>query len=175
MEATPVTGVRLSSVVPASVVGENKPRQLTPMDLAMKLHYVRAVYFFKGPRDFTVVDLKTIMFTLLQSYHHVSGRIRMPDNDNNPSALALPYIRCNDSGIRIVEANVEEFTVEKWLDLDDRSIDHRFLVYDHVLGPDLNFSPLVFFQVYTYTKFTFMDHLSSHAGKKKIYCSHAGV
>ncbi|EOA18936.1 hypothetical protein CARUB_v10007574mg [Capsella rubella] len=147
METSPVTGVRLSSVVPASVVGENKPRKLTPMDLAMKLHYVRAVYFFKGRRDFTVSDLKTTMFTLLQSYHHVSGRIRMPENDDDPSALALPYIRCNDSGIRIVEANVEDFTVEKWLDLDDRSIDHRFLVYDHVLGPDLIFSPLVFLQI----------------------------
>ncbi|XP_010439020.1 PREDICTED: protein ECERIFERUM 1-like [Camelina sativa] len=147
MEASPVTGVRLSSVVPASVVGENKPRPLTPMDLAMKLHYVRAVYFLKGKRDFTVSDLKTTMFTLLQSYHHVSGRIRMPENDNDPSGLALPYIRCNDSGIRIVEANVEEFTVEKWLDLEDRTIDHRFLVYDHVLGPDLFFSPLVFLQI----------------------------
>lgn len=145
-----MTSVRLSSVVPASVVGENKPRQLTPMDLAMKLHYVRAVYFFKGARDFTVADVKNTMFTLqslLQSYHHVSGRIRMSDNDNDTSAAAIPYIRCNDSGIRVVEANVEEFTVEKWLELDDRSIDHRFLVYDHVLGPDLTFSPLVFLQI----------------------------
>ncbi|CAL9226708.1 unnamed protein product [Arabidopsis halleri] len=145
MEGSPVTSARLSSVVPASVVGENKLRLFTPMDLAMKLHYVRAVYFFKGIRDFTVAELKNTMFTLLQSYHHVSGRIRMSDND--PSASAIPYIRCNDSGMRIVEANVEEFTVEKWLDLDDRSIDHRFLVYDHVLGPDLTFSPLVFIQI----------------------------
>lgn len=148
MEASPVIGVRISSVVPASMTGQNKPRELTAMDLAMKLHYVQAVYFFKGTRGFTITDLKSNMFPLLQSYYHVSGRIRMPDID--PSAPAIPYIRCNDSGIRIVEAKVEEFTVEKWLNLDDRSIDHRFLVYDHVIGPDLNFSPLVFLQVHKF-------------------------
>lgn len=142
-----MTDVRISSVVPAAVTGRNKPRQLTAMDLAMKLHYVQAVYFFKGTRGFTITDLKNNMFPLLQSYYHVSGRIRMPEND--PSAPAIPYIRCNDSGTRIVEANVKEFTVEKWLNLDDRSIDHRFLVYDHVLGPDLIFSSLVFLQVHT--------------------------
>ncbi|KAL0727112.1 hypothetical protein Bca4012_023205 [Brassica carinata] len=148
MEASPVTDVKISSVVPASLTGENKPRHLTAMDLAVKLHYVRAVYFFKGARDFTIVDLKDITFPLLalQCYDHVTGRIRNLDNDD-PSAQAIPYIRCNDSGIRIVEAKVEGFTVQEWLDLDDRSIDHRFLVYDHVLGPDLFFSPLVYLQI----------------------------
>ncbi|ESQ54873.1 hypothetical protein EUTSA_v10025274mg [Eutrema salsugineum] len=148
MKASPVTDVKVSSVVPASVTGENKPRHLTAMDLAMKLHYVRAVYFFKGTRDFTLTDLKDNMFPLLQlqCYGHVAGRIRMPDNDS--SAPALPFIRCNDSGTRVVEAKVDGFTVEEWLDLEDRSIDHQYLVYDHVLGdPDLIFSPLVFLQI----------------------------
>ncbi|KAJ4913075.1 Protein ECERIFERUM 1 [Raphanus sativus] len=148
MEASPVTDLKISSVVPASMTGENKPRHLTAMDLAVKLHYVRAVYFFKGARDFTIVDLKNITFPLLdlQCYDHVTGRIRNLDNDD-PSAQAIPYIRCNDSGMRIVEAKVEGFTVQEWLDLDDRSIDHRFLVYDQVLGPDLFFSPLVYLQI----------------------------
>lgn len=150
MEASPVTDMKISSVVPASMTGENKPRHLTAMDLAVKLHYVRAVYFFKGTRDFTIVDLKNITFPLLDlpCYDHVTGRIRLLDN-KNPSAQAIPYIRCNDSGMRIVEAKVEGFTVQEWLDLDDRSIDHRFLVYDHVLGPDLLYSPLVYLQVTT--------------------------
>ncbi|CAH8384670.1 unnamed protein product [Eruca vesicaria subsp. sativa] len=149
MEASPVTDVKISSVVPASLTGENKPRHLTAMDLAVKLHYVRAVYFFKGARDFTITNLKDITFPLLdlQCYDHVTGRIRILDNNDDPSAQAIHYIRCNDSGIRIVEAKVEGFTVQEWLDLDDRSIDHRFLVYDHVLGPDLFFSPLVYLQI----------------------------
>lgn len=148
MKASPVTNVKISSVVPALVTGENKPRKLTPMDLAMKLHCVRAVYFFKGTREFTTADLKNNMFGLLQlqCFYHITGRIRM--SDNGPSSAGIPYLRCNDSGIRFVQANVEEFTVEEWLDLDDRSIDHRFLVYNQVLGdPDLIFSPLVFLQV----------------------------
>ncbi|KAG5413857.1 hypothetical protein IGI04_001424 [Brassica rapa subsp. trilocularis] len=148
MKASPVTDVKISSVVPASMTGENKPRHLTAMDLAVKLHYVRAVYFFKGTCDFTIVELKNITFPLLdlQCYDHVTGRIRILNN-NDPSAQAIPYIRCNDSGMRIVEAKVEGFTVQEWLDLDDRSIDHRFLVYDHVLGPDLFYSPLVYLQI----------------------------
>ncbi|CAN8230672.1 unnamed protein product [Cochlearia groenlandica] len=149
METSPVTGVKISSVVPASVTGENKPRHLTAMDLVMKLHYVRAVYFFKDTRGFTIAEWKRNMFVLLQSYYHLSGRIRMPNDpeDKDTLASAIPYIRCNDSGVRIVEANVEELTVKEWLGLDDRCVDHRFLVYDHVLCPDLNFSPLVFLQM----------------------------
>ncbi|XP_050379189.1 protein ECERIFERUM 26-like [Argentina anserina] len=137
------SSLRLSSVVPATVTDQkHKVHELTNMDLAVKLHYIKGVYFFKSDavQGLTAHDLKKPMFQLLQLYFAVSGRIRR-------SGTGRPFIKCNDSGVRTVEASCDE-TVDEWLARavkDDSVFDG--LAYNQALGdPDLGFSPLVFIQ-----------------------------
>ncbi|KAJ8762581.1 hypothetical protein K2173_008020 [Erythroxylum novogranatense] len=78
------------------------------------------------------------MFPLLDLYVTTTGRIRRTESGR-------PFIRCNDSGVRIVEARCEE-TIDQWLARDDHHLLDHHLAYDGVLGPDLGFSPLVYIQ-----------------------------
>lgn len=137
-----ITDVRLSTVVPSRMTPENAVHELTSMDLAMKLHYLKGVYFFTSDavRGISVSDLKEPMFLLLDTYCCVAGRIRRPED-----GCRRPVIKCNDSGVRIVEARANK-TVDEWLDLNDCGALDDYLIYSHVLGPDLGFSPLVFIQ-----------------------------
>ncbi|KAG2698714.1 hypothetical protein I3760_07G162400 [Carya illinoinensis] len=140
-ESLLLSNVKLSSVVPATVTGEiNNVHELTDMDLAMKLHYIQGVYFFtrESVEGLTTDKLKEPMFQCLDLYTTVSGRIRR-------SETGRPFIKCNDSGVRIVEAECDT-TIEELLDMKkDRSF-QSFLVYNQVLGPDLAYSPLVIMQ-----------------------------
>ncbi|XP_024171977.1 protein ECERIFERUM 26-like [Rosa chinensis] len=112
------------------------------MDLAMKLHYIKGIYFFKSDavKGLTVNDFKKPMFQLLQLYFAVSGRIRR-------SRTSRPFLVCNDGGVRTVEACCDE-AIDEWLAMaveDDSVFDG--LAYNQALGdPDLGFSPLVFVQ-----------------------------
>ncbi|CAN1248834.1 Protein ECERIFERUM 2 [Linum perenne] len=116
MVSTISSATRLSSVVPASVTGENKDRHLSGFDLAMKLHYIKA------------------------HYYTACGRIRRRPEDDR----GRPFIKCNDGGVRIAEAHCGNLTLEEWLHEDK---DDGWLTFgDHVLGPDLGFSPLVYVQ-----------------------------
>ncbi|KAK8623486.1 hypothetical protein V6N13_118369 [Hibiscus sabdariffa] len=137
-----VWGHRLSTVVPAKETRGNKDSELTNVDLAMKLHYIKCVYFFQSEavRGLSAHDLKAPMFQCLEHYSTVSGRIRR-------SETGRPFIKCNDSGVRTIEALCDR-TVDEWLATardDCHSLDHM-LAYDQVLGPDLEFSPLAFVQ-----------------------------
>ncbi|OWM67709.1 hypothetical protein CDL15_Pgr019210 [Punica granatum] len=140
-----IQGLRLSSVVPAKITGDNRAHKLTGMDLALKLHYLRGVYFF---RDVQVgIDgLKEPMFRCLELYYPVAGRIRRADGGESGDGGGRPFVKCNDSGVRIVEARSEK-TINEWLEMEDHAeIDDKVLIYDHVLGHDLGFTPLVFVQ-----------------------------
>ncbi|KAF6160631.1 hypothetical protein GIB67_019571 [Kingdonia uniflora] len=134
----------LSSVVPGRVTGQNVVQELSDMDLLMKLHYLKGYYFFKSSsvQGLTIFDLKKPMFTLLDHYFMVSGRIRK-------FGSGRPYIKCNDSGIRIVEAWCN-MNLEKFLEMKDYSL-HEHLVPNQVLGPELAFSPLVLIQFTWFT------------------------
>ncbi|KAJ7965824.1 protein ECERIFERUM 26-like [Quillaja saponaria] len=135
-----IPSIKISTVVPAQATSEHKNfYELTNMDLAMKLHYIKAVYFFKreAVQGLTTYDFKKPMFQLLDLYSHVSGRIRK-------SETGRPFIKCNDAGVRIVEADCDK-TIHEWFELKGYSLD-RSLVYCQVLGPHLGFSPLVFMQ-----------------------------
>ncbi|XP_021283602.1 protein ECERIFERUM 2 [Herrania umbratica] len=138
---SPVSGRRLSSVVPAEVTGDNKDFELSNMDLAMKLHYIKGVYLFQSEavRGVSAKDLKEPMFRWLEFYFTASGRIR------RSSGTGRPFIKCNDAGVRIVEAHCDGKTIDEWLATNDHSLDH-LLAHDQVLGPDLGFSPLVVLQ-----------------------------
>ncbi|XP_061988150.1 protein ECERIFERUM 2-like [Rosa rugosa] len=137
------SSMRLSTVVPATVTAqEHKVHELTNMDLAMKLHYIKGIYFFKSDavEGLTVQDLKKPMFQLLQLYFATSGRIRR-------SGTGRPFIVCNDGGVRTVEACCDK-TIDEWLAtaVEDNSV-FDDLAYNRALGdPDLGFSALVFVQ-----------------------------
>jgi hypothetical protein len=137
-----VYDARLSSVVPASITGKDSVHVLKNIDLVMKLHYVRGVYFFNkvAAQGLDITDLKKPMFLCLQLYHPSAGRIRRADEDGRP------FIKCNDCGVRIVEAKCSK-TLDEWLASGDSSVNYEQLVHSHVLGPDLGFTPLVFVQV----------------------------
>ncbi|KAL3504876.1 hypothetical protein ACH5RR_034717 [Cinchona calisaya] len=141
---TLVSDVRLSSVVPASITGEDKVQELTNMDLIMKLHYIKGIYFFSSDaaRGLTIHDLKKPMFECLALYSPLSGRIRKSEPENN----CKPFIKCNDSGVRVVEAKCSK-TLDEWLEeiLNDSCLNDQ-LIYHQPLGPDSGFTPLVFIQ-----------------------------
>ncbi|KAI3504944.1 hypothetical protein L1887_26756 [Cichorium endivia] len=139
MEAK-LSNIRLSTVVPGQVTVANTIRRFTNADLAMKLHYIKGVYFFKkeAAEGLILSELKTDLSYLLSLYCTVAGRIRRRLEDNRP------FIKCNDSGIRMVEAESNTI-VDEWVEMKS---DVSELAYSgHVLGPDLEFSPLVSLQV----------------------------
>lgn len=132
---------KISTVVPATPRGEeNSEHQLSSMDLVMKLHYIRAVYFFTSDaaQGISIYDLKEPMFHLLdQEAAKLSGRIRISESGR-------VFIKCNDAGVRISESHIDH-TLQEWLEQHGCSVEG--LVHDHVLGPDLGFSPLIFVKV----------------------------
>ncbi|KAL3619598.1 hypothetical protein CASFOL_034510 [Castilleja foliolosa] len=138
-----ISEIKLSTVVPASITEEDKAHhQFTAMDLAMKLHYINTVHFFGGDAaaGLSIQDLKAPMFPWLQLYYPICGRIRRHDGGR-------PFIKCNDSGVRIVEAKCSK-TVEEWLAVIDSVDYHRQLVYHQpLMEHELGFTPLVFLQI----------------------------
>ncbi|KAJ8449663.1 hypothetical protein Cgig2_001319 [Carnegiea gigantea] len=136
-----IYGKRLSSVGPARVTGDLM-YEPSNMDLAMKLHYLRVVYLFEveAMEVLTMPRFKEAIFEWLCYYYESCGRLRREDTHGRP------YIKCNDCGIRFVEVKSSK-TLQEWLQLGDHSLQHRLLVPDHVVGPELAFSPLVFIQM----------------------------
>ncbi|KAL6843888.1 hypothetical protein ACP4OV_026459 [Aristida adscensionis] len=138
-----VHGHRLSTVVPSSVTGE-VDYALADADLAFKLHYLRGVYYYAAgdvARALTTKALKDPMFPWLDAYFPVAGRVRRAD----AGEARRPYIKCNDCGVRIVEAKCDRDMAD-WL-RDDAPDRLRQLCYDKVLGPELFFSPLLYVQI----------------------------
>nr|KYP69308.1 Anthranilate N-benzoyltransferase protein 1 [Cajanus cajan] len=136
---SPSLSSRISTVVPATPRGDqNGAYRLNYMDLLMKLHYIRPVFLFNSQavQGFSISDLKKPMFPLLDLYCHVSGRIRRSESGH-------PFIKCNDAGVRIAESHCDR-TLQEWVDGNGNGNAVEGLVHDHVLGPDLAFSPLVF-------------------------------
>lgn len=127
----------ISTVVPATHQSdENGECQLSSMDLLMKLHYIRAVYFFTSDaaQGLSIADLKKPMFLLLdQATRAISGRVRISESGR-------AFVKCNDAGVRIAESRRDR-TLQEWFQQHGCSLEG--LVHDHVLGgPDLRFSPL---------------------------------
>ncbi|GAB4844071.1 hypothetical protein Ancab_014035 [Ancistrocladus abbreviatus] len=134
--------IKLSSVGPAKVTG-NLVYEPSNIDLAMKLHYLRVVYFFnsQAAQGITVPMLKESLFRWLDYYFVICGRLRRSDTTGRP------FIKCNDCGTRFIEAKSSK-TLDEWVEMDDTSA-HRLLVSNQVIGPELTFSPLTLIQLTT--------------------------
>ncbi|XP_021776348.1 protein ECERIFERUM 2-like [Chenopodium quinoa] len=150
-----VYDIKISSVVPGKIAGENRTYELKGIDFAMKLHYLKGLYFFNNPNNtsdneegkktsfISILDIKKVMFDRLVVYFKTCGRIRVSSSETGERAS----IKLNDAGIRIVEAQSSK-TVEEWLALEGfLSLQDQLVYNDDGLGPDLPFSPLVCLQV----------------------------
>ncbi|KAK1411137.1 hypothetical protein QVD17_37681 [Tagetes erecta] len=113
------------------------------MDLAMKLHYIRTVYYFPSQafEGLTVINIKETMFYWLNLAYIPCGRFRKSDSGR-------PHVKCNDCGVRLIEARCN-MSLDEWLESEDDA-KHKLVVPNQVLGPDLFYSPPVLMQL---TKF----------------------
>ncbi|KAG6593756.1 Protein ECERIFERUM 26, partial [Cucurbita argyrosperma subsp. sororia] len=132
----------VSSVGPGYSIGSDNAYHLSGLDLAMKLHYIHGIYFFdsEASRSLTVPQIKSATFSLFNEYYVTCGRLRLADSGR-------PFIKCNDCGARFIEAECR-MTVAEWLETtgDDCS-SLKLLVPQKIIGPELQFSPLIYMQV----------------------------
>ncbi|KAK7400081.1 hypothetical protein VNO78_11281 [Psophocarpus tetragonolobus] len=140
LEESLVHDVRLSSVGPGRATGSDVFHNPGGLDLAMKLHYLRVVYFFESEaaKDLTIMKIKNAMFTWFNPYFITCGRFRRSDSGR-------PFIKCNDCGARFIEAKCNK-TIHEWLAIKDWPL-YKLLVSHQVIGPELSFSPPVLLQV----------------------------
>ncbi|KAB1213591.1 Protein ECERIFERUM 26 [Morella rubra] len=137
-----VYGNRICSVGPGRLTGSDRVHYPSSIDLAMKLHYVKGLYFFSShaAEGLTPTRLKETMFEwFCHEYYYTSGRLRKSESGR-------PYLKCNDCGARFIEAQCDK-TIDEWLELDKDCSLQRLLVSQQVIGPELSFSPLVLIQV----------------------------
>ncbi|KAL0382800.1 UNVERIFIED_CONTAM: protein ECERIFERUM 26-like [Sesamum calycinum] len=116
-----VYNIKISSVGPANVTGSDLIYEPDTMGLAMKLHYIRGVYYF-GSQAFeglTTLVIKEPMFTWLNKYPEVCGRFRRTETGR-------AYLKCNDCGVRFVEAKCDK-TLDEWLEMKDATLRNSLL------------------------------------------------
>ncbi|XVF84582.1 hypothetical protein PTKIN_Ptkin17bG0048600 [Pterospermum kingtungense] len=135
-----VYNLRISSVGPGRLTGSNVVHDLSGLDLAMKLHYLKGVYLFSSQavEGLTLMHMKETMFYCLNDYYITCGRIKRTESGR-------PCIKCNDCGVRFVEGVCDK-TIDEWLEIADDSL-HNLLVYHNPIGPELSFSPTIYLQV----------------------------
>ncbi|KAJ6298894.1 hypothetical protein OIU76_019955 [Salix suchowensis] len=135
-----VYDIKITSVGPGRITGSDVIHEPNGIDLAMKLPYLKGVYFFNSQacQGLTIMQIKGSMFHWLNEYYTVCGRFRR-------TAAGRPYVKCNDCGVRVVEARCNK-TVDEWLETRDCSL-HDLLIYHAPVGPELFFSPLLYMQV----------------------------
>ncbi|KAK2988991.1 hypothetical protein RJ640_013982 [Escallonia rubra] len=140
-EESPIFNIKLSSVGPGRCTGQDVVHVPSNMDLAMKLHYLRGAYYF-GSQAFqglTIKKIKEAMFKWLNHYYVACGRFRRSESGR-------PFVKCNDCGVRIIEAECDR-TVEEWLEMKDLISQQKLLYPNQVIGPELQFSPQVLIQI----------------------------
>ncbi|XP_058195914.1 protein ECERIFERUM 26-like [Rhododendron vialii] len=146
-EETLLYGKKISSVGPGQVTGEHVIHEPTSMDLAMKLHYLKPVYYFRSQAvdGLTTMDIKEAIFTWLNQFYPACGRFRRAESGR-------AYVKCNDCGARFIEAHCGK-SLDEWMEMREEEEEvsiERLLVPSQVIGPELPFSPLVLLQL---TKF----------------------
>ncbi|KAB1213595.1 Protein ECERIFERUM 26 [Morella rubra] len=106
-------GNRICSVWLGRLTGSDRVHDPSSIDLAMKLHYVKGLYSFSShaAERLTPMRLKEPMFEwFCHEYYYTYGRLWK-------SEFGRPYLKCNDSGVRFIEAQCDK-TIDEWLELD---------------------------------------------------------
>uniref|UniRef100_A0A5B7BV86 Protein ECERIFERUM 26-like n=1 Tax=Davidia involucrata TaxID=16924 RepID=A0A5B7BV86_DAVIN len=140
-EESLIYGTKISSVGPGTVTGQDVTHEPSNMDLAMKLHYLKGIYYFRSPafQGQTIMDIKEPMFRWLDHLCVACGRFRRSESGR-------PFIKCNDCGVRLIESHCDK-TIDEWLQITDVSLQAKLLVSHQAIGPELAFSPLVLIQL----------------------------
>ncbi|KAH6778171.1 hypothetical protein C2S51_009483 [Perilla frutescens var. frutescens] len=140
MEEGLIDSKKLTSVGPGNATGLDAAFEPGNMDLAMKLHYLRGIYYF-GSEAFaglTNFSVKEPLFNWLNQYPVPCGRFRRSESGR-------AYIKCNDCGVRLIQATCVK-TVDEWMEMRNAALEN-LLCPNHVVGPQLQFSPLVYLQL----------------------------
>ncbi|XP_019445468.1 PREDICTED: protein ECERIFERUM 26-like isoform X2 [Lupinus angustifolius] len=139
-EESLVYDVKLSSVGPGRITGSDVFHNPSGLDLAMKLHYIKIIYFFESEvaKNLNIMKIKESSFYLFNHYFITCGRFRR-------SEYGRPLIKCNDCGARFIEAKCK-VTLDEWL-ANKNWPSYKLLVSQQVIGPELSFSPLVLMQI----------------------------
>ena len=124
---------RLSNIAPATPsAGSQITHLLTESDLSMKLHYIRAVYYFEKTSVKNCCDgkWKGAFSDPLLDYRPVSGRL-------NSARDGRLYVKCNDAGLRIFEA-FSDSNLKDWVDLKDCCLEPELSKSDQSLGGEFS-------------------------------------
>lgn len=153
-EGSLIYDIRLSSVGPGRATGSDIFHSPSGLDLAMKFHYIKLIYFFdpEAAQDLTVTKIKEWLFTLFNHYFIPCGRFRRSESGR-------PFIKCNDCGSRFIEAKCSK-TLDDWLAMEDWP-SYKLLVSQQVIGPELSFSPTVLLQVFFFLNIS-LYYISYH-------------
>jgi Transferase family len=134
----------------------------------MKFHYLRGVYYFNKSDivdSLTVLKMKEPIFHLLDIYYQFSGLIRRPEDPGS-----RPFVKCNDCGVRIVEATCN-VTLDEWLNDKELLSRCKHLVPVEVhAGPQLE---ILTFDIYSgLCSLSVFDHFICFLVRKQInFCS----
>ncbi|XP_040994158.1 protein ECERIFERUM 26-like [Juglans microcarpa x Juglans regia] len=129
-------GIKLTSVRSGRVTGSDVVHDLSGMDIAMKLHYVKVVYFFTShaAQGLTLPRFKEAVFECCCDFYYTSSHLRRSESGR-------PYIKYNDSGARFIEAHCD-MTIDECLEMKGFYSDmQKLLVSQQVIGSKLTFSP----------------------------------
>lgn len=158
-QETLIYNVKLSSVGPGEMTESDMKHEPTSIDLAMRLHYLKGVYYFKSHEAFkniTIFQIKEAMFKWFCQFYVVCGRFRRSSEDSG-----RPYIKCNDCGARLMEAECAK-TIDEWLQLldntDNVSLQNN-LIFGQPIGPEIEFSPNVYLQVGMHASLLFITYI----------------
>lgn len=88
-----------------------------------------------------IKEYKTAMFEWLEKFYVPCGRLRRAKSGR-------AYVKCNDCGVRLIEAQCGK-SLEEWLEIKDENMED-LLVYEQVIGPEINFSPFALLQLTTF-------------------------
>lgn len=137
--------LKLSSIGPADVTGPDAVFEPENIDLAMKLHYLRGIYYFRAPAfaGFTLWSVKEPIFSWLNQFPAPCGRFRRGESGR-------AFVKCNDCGARLIQTTCDK-TLDEWMEMvakeEDGTSLEDLLCEKHFVGPELQFSPIFYLHV----------------------------
>ncbi|CAH9074124.1 unnamed protein product, partial [Cuscuta europaea] len=125
------------STKPVQPAGKFSP--LSVLDRAMQHYLIRLVFYYR--KIDKKVKLGESICETLNAYERMTGRL-MRSSAGDEKWL----MKCNDAGLRLVEAKVKGITVTQWLQNVDREKELQLAHWDPIL-PDPYFSSPFYIQI----------------------------
>lgn len=118
------------TVVSTKPVEPKKYFPLSILDHLMENNHIRMVYYYKTSREEfgeLTKKLRETLSEVLTYFPIVTGRLIRDDDEKGHWK-----IKCNDSGVRVVEAKAKG-SVEEWLTCVDREKELRLVYWENML------------------------------------------